>query len=87
MGTVTLDEKLILLDINSKDKIDVIAKMADNLQKLGYVKNSYKDAVIAREKIYAKELRNRYGVLQLLFDCGKLEEVAERVCCQLEKLS
>ena len=37
--------------------------------------------------VYAKEMRNRYGVLQLLFDCGKLEEVADTVCAQIEKLS
>ncbi|WP_196604248.1 sn-glycerol-1-phosphate dehydrogenase [Pectinatus haikarae] len=37
--------------------------------------------------IYAKELRNRYGVLQLLFDCGKLEVVADKVCAQLEELN
>lgn len=35
MGTVTLDEKLILLDINSKDKIDVIAKMQIIYKNLG----------------------------------------------------
>lgn len=37
--------------------------------------------------VYAKELRNRYGVLQMLFDCGKLEEVADKVCTQLEQMS
>lgn len=37
--------------------------------------------------IYAKELRNRYGVLQMLFDCGKLEEVADKVCAKIAKIS
>lgn len=36
--------------------------------------------------VYAKEMRNRYGVLQLLFDFGKLEEVANNVCKQIEEL-
>ncbi|WP_196593134.1 sn-glycerol-1-phosphate dehydrogenase [Pectinatus sottacetonis] len=37
--------------------------------------------------IYAKEMRNRYGVLQLLFDCGKLEEAADKVCREIDMLS
>ncbi len=36
--------------------------------------------------IYAKELRNRYGILQLLFDCGWQKEIADEVCAQIEKL-
>lgn len=36
--------------------------------------------------IYAKELRNRYGVLQLMFDCGWQQEIADEVCKQIEKM-
>ncbi len=36
--------------------------------------------------IYAKELRNRYGLLQLLFDCGWQEEIADKVCGRIEKM-
>lgn len=35
--------------------------------------------------IYAKELRNRYGILQLLFDMGELENAADCVCKQIEQ--
>ena len=36
--------------------------------------------------IYAKELRNRYGLLQLLFDCGWQEEIADAVCAQIANI-
>lgn len=36
--------------------------------------------------IYAKELRNRYGLLQLIFDCGWQEELADAVCAQVKKI-
>lgn len=35
--------------------------------------------VVKNSIIYAKELRNRYGILQLLFDIGMLEELAKIV--------
>jgi len=35
--------------------------------------------------VYAKELRNRYGILQLLFDMGELENAADCVCKQIEQ--
>lgn len=36
--------------------------------------------------IYAKEMRNRYGVLQMLFDCGELEKTADEVCTEISNL-
>lgn len=37
--------------------------------------------------IYAKELRNRYGVLQLLYDFGELEKAAQIVCAEVMQLN
>ena len=36
--------------------------------------------------IYAKEMRNRYGVLQMLFDCGELKKTADEVCTEISNL-
>ncbi|MDQ0203966.1 PTS sugar transporter subunit IIA [Pectinatus haikarae] len=63
MSAISLDENLVLLNLEGKDKFDVIAKMAGNMQKLDYVKESYKAAVVAREKIFATGLpTSSYGV-------------------------
>ena len=48
---IILKKELILLDIDVKDKLDVLEIMADNLHRLGYVKDTYKKAVIEREKV------------------------------------
>lgn len=63
MNEITLDEKLVLLDIEGKDKLEIISKMANNMENLGYVKPSYEGAVIAREKVFATGLPTAsYGV-------------------------
>ena len=53
---IILKKELILLDIDVKDKLDVLEIMADNLHRLGYVKDTYKKAVIEREKVFATGL-------------------------------
>ena len=45
---IILKRELILLDIDVNDKLDVLEVMADNLHQLGYVKDTYKKAVIER---------------------------------------
>lgn len=48
---------------------------------IGVTEEMVKNAII-----YAKELRNRYGILQLLFDCGWQEEFAAEVVEELGKI-
>ena len=45
---VTVNEKLILLDLMGKDRETLLGKMADNLCENGFVKNTYKDAILAQ---------------------------------------
>ena len=52
----TIQQELVLLNVEAKDKFDLLEQLACHLQKLGYVKDSYKDAVIAREKVFATGL-------------------------------
>ncbi|WP_182188572.1 PTS sugar transporter subunit IIA [Pectinatus frisingensis] len=60
---VTVNEKLILLDLMGKDRETLLGKMADNLCENGFVKNTYKDAILAREKIFPTGLPTQpYGV-------------------------
>lgn len=58
---IILKKELILLDIDVKDKLDVLEIMADNLHQLGYVKDTYKKAVIEREKVFATGLPTLIG--------------------------
>ena len=58
---ITLENELILLDIEVKDKFELLSLMADNLEHYGYVKNTYKDAVINREKVFATGLPTLMG--------------------------
>lgn len=50
------DETLILKDIEATSCEEVLEIMAKNLFDLGIVKESYIDAVVAREKVYATGL-------------------------------
>ena len=59
-------------------KADEIAEMLKEMDapsqpvQIGVDQNTLKNSVL-----YAKELRNRFGLLQFLFDTGKLEEMSE----------
>ena len=53
---IKIDEDLILLDLPADSKEEVLGEMADVLNHQGFVKESYKAAVIAREKIFATGL-------------------------------
>lgn len=58
---VSLEEDLVMLDVTAKDKFDLLSQAADRLFEKGYVKSSYKDAVIAREKVFATGLPTVLG--------------------------
>ncbi len=47
-----VEEKLILTEMEARDNYDVIKKLGNILLKKGYVKDTFTDAVIAREKEY-----------------------------------
>jgi len=53
-----LSENLVLTDLSVKDSHDAISAMAEVLYHAGYVKKSFADAAIAREKIYPTGIEN-----------------------------
>lgn len=60
---IKIDEDLIILGLKGKEKEEILSQMADKLFQCGYVKDSYKSAVIAREKVFATGLPTAsYGV-------------------------
>jgi PTS system galactitol-specific IIA component len=60
---ITIDENLIILGLDASKNEDVLAQMAQTLHQQGYVKESYKDAVISRERVFATGLPTEsYGV-------------------------
>jgi PTS system galactitol-specific IIA component len=63
MNLVNFDETLIIRNLEGKNSSEVLQCMAANLCKQGYVKESYADAIIAREAKFATGLpTNGYGV-------------------------
>ncbi|WP_298592139.1 PTS sugar transporter subunit IIA [uncultured Mitsuokella sp.] len=58
---VAVSRDLVLLDVKAKDKFDLLMQVANRLEEKGFVKASYKDAVIAREKIFATGLPTVMG--------------------------
>ncbi|PTQ84188.1 PTS system IIA component (Gat family) [Trichococcus patagoniensis] len=50
-------EELIELDIQSHDKIDFFERISSELVEKGYVENSFREAIIARENIYPTGLQ------------------------------
>ena len=51
-----LKEELIIDDLSATTKEEVLEQMADYLYKRGYVKDSFKDAILKREKFYPSGL-------------------------------
>lgn len=51
-----LTEALIITDVIARDKNEVLLRMADHLHRLGYVKESYSQAVVDREACFATGL-------------------------------
>lgn len=63
MSDVNFDEALVLKNIEGENSSDILKYMATNLYNKGFVKASYAEAVIAREKKFATGLpTGRYGV-------------------------
>ena len=58
---VALNEDLVLMEVDAKDKFDLLRQAAQCLQTHGYVKESYADAVIEREKVFATGLPTVMG--------------------------
>lgn len=52
-----LDKKVVLINLEDKDKIEILKKMADRLQREGYVKKSYIQGILKREKIFPTGLQ------------------------------
>ena len=54
--SVVFNKDLVILDVEVQDNLDALGLIADNFRRLGFVKASYKNAVIAREKVFATGL-------------------------------
>ena len=52
---IILKKELILLDIDVKDKLDVLEIMADNLHRLGYVKIRIKKLLLKEKKFLQQD--------------------------------
>ena len=63
MSKVSFNETLILRNLEGDNSSEVLRSMAENLYKQGFVRDSYADAVIAREEKFATGLpTNGHGV-------------------------
>ena len=58
---VALSEELVLLDVEAEDNYDLLRQAAQRLHEQGHVKESYADAVVAREKVFATGLPTVMG--------------------------
>ena len=58
---ITLKNELILLDVEAENQFNLLEKVADNLHQLGYVKDTYKNAVSETEKVFATALPTLMG--------------------------
>ena len=56
MSNLYFNESIILLDLEGKTKEDILRAMSKNLEEKGLVKESFTDAIIAREQEYATGL-------------------------------
>lgn len=75
------ESKEIIVDrIEQLPKAEQIVELLKKMNAPVTPKEINVDADVVKDSIlYAKELRNRYGILQLLFDIGILEELADIV--------
>ncbi|NLK75903.1 MAG: sn-glycerol-1-phosphate dehydrogenase [Clostridiales bacterium] len=77
--------KVLLQDTFSAQKMESLLKFLGapiNPETIGIDIGAVKDAIL-----YAKELRDRYTILQLLWDLGLLEEYADRVVAYLNNMT
>ena len=54
--SIIIEESLLFLNLEAQSREDVIRQMSDNLLKQGLVYDTFKNAVIEREKVYATGL-------------------------------
>ena len=47
-----MNQNLVFIDVSYNDCFEFLENISDELLNLGYVKNSFKDAIIAREKVF-----------------------------------
>ncbi len=59
--SIILNQDLIMLDVLAADQYDLLGLATENLQRQGFVKDSFKEAVIAREKVFATGLPTLNG--------------------------
>ncbi len=52
VATTIFDPKLILFDVEAEDSTELLRKLSFKLLEEGYVKESFEEAVIEREKVY-----------------------------------
>ena len=80
--SITLNQDLILLDVEAGSQYELLGIAADNLHKQGFVKDSYREAVIAREKVFATGLPtlNSGGVAIPHTDIEHVEQAAISFC-------
>lgn len=83
---VTLTDDLVLLDVDAGSQYELLEAAADNLRQQGFVKESYKEAVIEREKIFATGLPT-LGSLGVAIPHTDIEHVKRAAIsfCRLKK--
>ena len=81
MATIALDSGLVLGPIKAKDAEGALRYIAEHLVRLGYAKETYPDAVIAREQEYPTGLpTNGAGVAIPHCDADHVIKPAIAVC-------
>ncbi len=74
---IAVTDALILLDLVGNDKEALLGCMADNLCENGFVKDTYKNAILAREKVFPTGLPTKpYGVAIPHTDIEHVEKAA-----------
>lgn len=80
-----LNKELILLDVVANDKIELLTKLSSLLKEKGYVKNSYQNAVIEREKIFPTGLITEGGGVAIPHTDAEHVEKSTIVFAKLKK--
>lgn len=88
-------KRVRMLNAHRREVQTVIAEIPDFDRMLNRMKKlhaAYKpdqiyvsSELVEQSILYAKEIRNRYAILQLLFDIGKLEESAIKIASETKK--
>lgn len=57
LNSALVSKELISLDFEAIDKVDLISKMSNYANEKGYVKDTFKEAILKRESVYPTGLR------------------------------